>query len=190
MHDGIIPLKRDTNSRVVVPLAYQSAVLESLHASHWGVVKTKQLARHYVWWPSLDANIEVMVKECDICRQCLRSPLQHYTAWPKTEKPWECVYIDFAGPFKGKMWLLCVDAHSKYLYVGMMEVGQTSSKQTIQVLKDIFALDGLPSTIVTANGTQFTARDFEEFCFQHPPHYLTSISPAFKWRGRTICLHI
>ena len=41
-----------------------------------------------------------------------------------------------------------------------MQVGQTSSKQTILVLKDMFALEGHPSTIVTNNGTPVTAGDF------------------------------
>ena len=110
---------------VVVLQAHQSTVIESLHAFHWGVINTKQLARRYIWWPSLNADIEIMVKECDICTQCSRSPPQHYTGWPKTDKPWERAHIDFAGPLIGEIWRLCVDAHSKYPYAGIMEIGQT-----------------------------------------------------------------
>ena len=152
-------------------------MLDSLHLSHWGIVKVKQLARRYVWWSTINTDIETVTQKCDICRQSSTMPTQHYTAWPATEKPWERIHLDFAGPFRGKMWLLCIDAYSKFPYVGMMEIGQTSSKQTVQVIKDIFALEGLPDTIVTDNGAQFTSKEFDEFCLQHHIHHITS--PAY-----------
>ena len=188
LHDNIVLLQRDTNSRVVVPKALQTTVLETLHSSHWGVVKVKQLARRYVWWSSLNADIEKLTKACDVCKQLSAAPTQCFTEWPKTEHPWERVHLDFAGPFKDKMWLICIDAHSKFPYMGKMEIGQTSAKQTIQVLKDIFSLEGLPNTVVTDNGPQFTSSDFEAFCKQHgishitsPPHHPPSNGEAERF---------
>ncbi|KAF6026175.1 hypothetical protein EB796_015516 [Bugula neritina] len=123
-------------------------------------------------------DIEKLTKACDVCKQLSAAPTQCFTEWPKTEHPWERVHLDFAGPFKDKMWLICIDAHSKFPYMGKMEIGQTSAKQTIQVLKDIFSLEGLPNTVVTDNGPQFTSSDFEAFCKQigishitSPPHH-------------------
>ncbi|KAF6028631.1 hypothetical protein EB796_013067 [Bugula neritina] len=45
-----------------------------------------------------------------------------------------------------------------------MEIGQTTSRQTVQVLKDIFAIEGVPTTIVTDNGPQFSSQEFTNFC--------------------------
>ncbi|KAF6016713.1 hypothetical protein EB796_024978 [Bugula neritina] len=133
-------------------------------------------------------DIEKLTKACDVCKQLSAAPTQCFTEWPKTEHPWERVHLDFAGPFKDKMWLICIDAHSKFPYMGKMEIGQTSAKQTIQVLKDIFSLEGLPNTVVTDNGPQFTSSDFEAFCKQHgishitsPPHHPPSNGEAERF---------
>ena len=38
--------------------------------------------------------------------------LLHPWLWPA--KPWQSIHVDFAGPFMGKMFLIVVDAHSKW----------------------------------------------------------------------------
>ena len=35
---------------------------------HPGIVKMKSLARSYVWWPNLCAEIEAKVKDCAECQ--------------------------------------------------------------------------------------------------------------------------
>lgn len=174
VHDDVILLQGDAYTRVVIPQTLQANVLETLHSSHWGVVKVKQLARRYVWWGTLNSDIERLIKACDVCRQLATTPTQKYTEWPKTESPWDRLHLDFAGPFRGKMWLICIDSHSKFPYVGKMEIGQTSTQQTVQLLRDIFSIEGLPKTIVTDNGPQFVSNDFETFCNKHGIQHVTS----------------
>lgn len=175
--EGVLLLQGEKFTRVIIPKKLQTDVLSTLHSSHWGVVKMKQLARRYAWWSKINCDIEEMVKSCEICRQCSSMPSQTYNNWPIPQGAWERVHLDFAGPFRGKMWLLCIDAYSKFPYVGVMNIGQTTAKQTVQVLKDIFSLEGLPKTIVTDNGPQFIASDFEEFCNQYFIKHITS--PAY-----------
>lgn len=52
----------------IIPEVLRNSVLDLLHRAHFGVVKTKILARSAVWWPKLDDDIECMVKSCDICQ--------------------------------------------------------------------------------------------------------------------------
>ena len=45
----------------------------------------------------------------------------HVTGPTFTPKlPWQRVYIDFAGPFMGKMFLIVFDSHSKWFKVEIM----------------------------------------------------------------------
>lgn len=50
-------------SRVVLPQKMRQLVLEELHKNHDGIVVTKALARSYFWWPTIDKQIEDIVKK-------------------------------------------------------------------------------------------------------------------------------
>ena len=50
--------------RVVLPPPLQSEVLALLHELHPGCTRCKQLARSYVLWPGIDADIERVVQSC------------------------------------------------------------------------------------------------------------------------------
>ena len=83
----------------------------------------------------------------------------HPWVWPNT--PWKRIHIDFAGPFLSKMFLIVIDAHSKWPEVVLMS--STTSHKTIEALQVLFARHGLPEQIVSDNGPQFTAEEFEAF---------------------------
>ena len=72
---------------------------------------------------------------------------------------------DFAGPINGVTYLVLVDSHSKWPEV--MTMPSTSASATIIVLDKLFATHGLPETIVSDNGTQFTSPQFDEYCNSH-----------------------
>ena len=98
-------------SRIIVPSKMRQCVLDELHESHPGIVKKKSLARHYVWWPKMDADIEQVVRACDACESTRSSPAVaplHPWEWP--QRLWSRLHADFAGPFHGHMFLIVVDA--------------------------------------------------------------------------------
>ena len=109
-------------SHIVIPLQGRTQVLNELHEAHTGASKMKMLARAYVWWPKLDSDIERLAKNCTTCQATSSSlpkaPL-HRWEWPA--QPWSRLHLDFAGPFLGHMFLVHVDAHSKWLSVEVMQ---------------------------------------------------------------------
>ncbi|KAM7315470.1 uncharacterized protein ISCGN_005253 [Ixodes scapularis] len=148
--------------RVVVPEKLRSVLLDEIHEGHPGVVRAKELARSSFWWPSVDQDVENHVKACEQCQQQRNLPTQaplHPWSWPT--KPWQRVHVDYAGPFRGAMFLVIVDAHSKWPEVFIMQA--TTSAKTIEKLQEVFARFGMPETLVSDNGTQFTSNEFKDF---------------------------
>ena len=76
-------------ARIIVPPPGRQYVLTKLHDTHTGCSKMKVLARSYIWWPKMDAKIEMTVKSCTICQENQPSPSSaplHSWEWP--EQPW------------------------------------------------------------------------------------------------------
>ena len=51
---------------MIVPQKGRRLVLEELHESQTGSSKIKSLARTYVWWPKMDADIVETAKSCSV----------------------------------------------------------------------------------------------------------------------------
>ena len=62
-------------------------------------------------------------------------------------------------PHSGCMYMVVVDAYSKFPEV--VKMTNTTAQTTIIALRDIFSRSGLPEILVSDNGAQFTAREFE-----------------------------
>ena len=149
-------------SRVVVPKPGREAMVEELHGGHPGVVRMKALARSYMWWPGISRDLEQRVHSCPQCQQSRNVPPPaplHPWEWPS--EPWARLHLDFAGPFQGRMFLVLVDAYTKWLEV--IPMSSTTSAATVEKLRYIFAVHGLPQRIVTDNGPQFTSQEIAEF---------------------------
>uniref|UniRef100_H3ARR4 Uncharacterized protein n=1 Tax=Latimeria chalumnae TaxID=7897 RepID=H3ARR4_LATCH len=139
-------------SRVVVPLTLQEQVLSELHNGH----------ACFVWWPKVDMDIETKVKQCNACQQTRDVPLRLPYIAGDPERPWSRIHIDYASPFMGKMSLVVVDAHSKWLEV--LPVLSATAAVTIEKLRFILATHGLPDALVSDNAPVFTCEKFRSFC--------------------------
>ncbi|XP_031635639.1 uncharacterized protein K02A2.6-like [Contarinia nasturtii] len=148
--------------RTVIPKKLQQNVLNELHLSHFGVVKTKALARSYVYWPNLDKDIENLIKRCESCQLARPSPEKsELIPWKPTDSAWKRIHIDYAGPVHGFYLLIVVDSYSKWIEV--FKTKQMTTSFTISKLRETFSRYGLIDTLVSDNGTQFTSYEFKEF---------------------------
>lgn len=149
-------------NRTIIPPKCRQNILDALHTAHPGIVRMKALARSYVWWPQMDADIERAVKLCIPCQETRHEPPKaELHAWETTHKPWSRLHIDFAGPFRGKLFLIVVDSYSKWLEVFVVK--STSSQAAIKPLRSLFATFGIPDSIVSDNATVFTSDEFKKF---------------------------
>jgi hypothetical protein len=150
--------------RVVIPLALQPQLLEQLHAEHFGIVRMKSLARQFIWWSGIDADIKRISQNCKPCQESAPNPQSApLHPWEFPERAWQRLHVDLAGPFLGKTWLVVMDAHSKWPEVFNLENNSTSHS-VIRRLRECFTRFGIPEQIVSDNGRQFVSKEFKDFC--------------------------
>ena len=150
-------------SRAIIPNKLQHRILKMLHEGHPGITRMKMLAIQCVYWQGIDRTIEDLVKSCDACQKAAKMPIKNILSpWPEPSHAWERIHIDFAGPMENAMFLIVVDAYSKWPEVIQMKT--ITSTATICELSKMFARYGFPETLVSDNGTQFTSAEFERYC--------------------------
>lgn len=149
--------------RIVIPQDYQQKVLKALHNGHPGQARMKSIMRSYVYWPGVDQDVENFVQSCHTCAMAAKAPTKTLlSSWPQASRPWERLHIDFAGPVGGQYFLVIVDSYSKWPEI--LKTPVITARVTIEMLQETFARYGLPETIVSDNGTQFSSGIFKEFC--------------------------
>ncbi len=160
-------------ARVVVPEQGRAGLLEQLHQSHPGMSKMKGLARSYLWWPNLDADIETRVRDCNICQEQRKSPARaplHPWEWPR--QPWRRIHMDYAGPFFGKLFLIIIDAHSKW--IDAYPVSSATTAATLECLRKSFSVHGIPEMIVSDNTQCFVSEASKDFMTKNGITHVTS----------------
>lgn len=172
--------------RIIIPSTLQQLVLNELHKSHFGIIRMKEIARSYFWWPNLNKEIENITKNCIVCLQNSKSPSKIQKPWPVPPSPWYRIHADFLGPFYNKMYLIVVDSYSKWPEA--FEMTNITSTRTIEVFKTLFSRFGFPVHLVTDNGRTFTSTDFQEYCKENqikhtftPPYHPATNGAAEKF---------
>jgi len=94
----------------------------------------KAVACSHVWGAGLDEEIEELVQACQSCQAVKTAPPVtplHPWLWPS--KPWKWIHAALASLFKGKMFLLVTDAHSKWPEI--VEMSSTTATKTVEELR-------------------------------------------------------
>ena len=163
--------------RLIVPTKLRPEMIKRIHESHMGIVKSIALAKEYLYWPGMAAQIQNAVESCSACqthqKAQQREPMISHEI---PDVPWEKISADLFK-FRGNYYLLCVDYYSKYPDINLLP--DTSSHTTIAAMKATFSRFGIPSSCVSDSGPQFDSGEFEEFAskwgFKHIP-----ISPTYS----------
>nr|KAG5697301.1 hypothetical protein BaRGS_004967 [Batillaria attramentaria] len=159
-------------TRVVIPQSLQPKILDLLHIGHFGMERMKQLARTAVYWPGIDAAIEMTSRRCDSCGEHQNKPSKPPVhPWMLPEKPWSRVHLDHAINFMGTNWLVITDAYSKYPCIH--PTSSTSTRATLDLLEEDFAHFGYPHTLVSDNATTFVSEEFQSWCKERGITHLT-----------------
>lgn len=159
--------------RVIIPSKFRKTLLDEIHSTHIGIVRTKALVRSYFWWPAIDKDIEMMINSCYQCKHHQNNPPKSKPIpWPDTTFAMERIHIDFCGPKFNYFFLIMVDAHTKWIEV--IKLKSITSKCTIECLEAIFVTFGFPKNLISDNGPSLVSAEFELFCRKNGINHTTS----------------
>lgn len=150
------------NECIVIPREMRKEIIDRIHYSHQGMTKSLKRARLSVFWPGISNQIKQTIGNCPTCLKYSnsqnREPLQPHEI---PDLPWNKIACDIYE-LNGKKYLLVVDYYSKYPEIAELHRNMTSGN-VIKHLKTMFATHGIPLTVVSDGGTQFTSQEFKKF---------------------------
>ena len=157
--DGIIV----HGSRIVVPTSMRKEVLQALHRSHQGIVRTKQRARQCVFWPNINAAIESEIRSCVECqREAASQPCEPmFTDESTATYPFQELSTDIFE-YGGKYFLVVVDRYTGWPCVAEWNRCPTSN-DVIKAVSRMFADFGVPVRVRSDGGPQFKSAEWLEF---------------------------
>lgn len=156
-----------------VPESLTHLLIKKAHdiptSAHGGVTKTLHRLRRWYYWPKMASQVRQFVLNCNICKET--KPLNQHTqptigSEILTERPFQKLYIDFLGKYprskSGNAYIfIVVDHFSKFVFMKAMK--EATTENVIKFLiQEIYMKFGVPETIHSDNGTQFTAKGFKE----------------------------
>lgn len=180
--------RRGGSPKVVLPAVLIPMVFHYFHSSavggHLGIHKSIAKIRKEFIYKGMDRDIAERVKTCHTCS--VSKPSQNskigLLASEVAERPFEKVFIDYVGAFPrsksgNKFLLVAVDAFSKFCW--LMPLKAATAKLTIRALQSqLLQHFGIPETIVSDNGSQFTSHEFHSFCKGNGIRHVTT-SPYY-----------
>lgn len=163
------------NGRLYVPISLREEALRTVHdtllAGHQGIRRTLDLLQRSYWWPTMRQDVQSYVSTCETCARSKPDsgrPSGFLLPLPIPDRPWQALSMDFIVDlpvsFGYTTILVVVDVLTKMCH--FIPVKQLpTSKETADLLFDnVFRLHGLPSSIVSDRGTQFTSKFWRAVC--------------------------
>ena len=162
-------------SRLIIPTSLRPEILNKLHSAHQGVVKCLERAKHSVWWPGVRRDIISIVEKCTVCCKHRVQHAEPLIPSPFPGRPWEKVGTDLFE-WKKSNYIVVIDYYSRYIEIA--KLSSTTSSDVVRHLKSIFARHGIPNTVVSDNGPQFSSSTFSDFSKSYGFNHTTS-SPRY-----------
>nr|CAI5840213.1 unnamed protein product [Callosobruchus analis] len=160
----------------VVPKERRTSVIKDHHdpplSGHLGTFKTHARVAAKYYWPKMKADVARYVTRCTACLRTKpeqRKPAgQMLSNAPSITRPWQVLSVDLVGPLPrsgpGHKYILSVlDLFSKFVMLFPLRTA-TAAAIRRYLEEQVFLVFGVPSRIITDNGSNFTSHCITELC--------------------------
>ena len=156
MYDGL----EFKGERLVVPQGLRTEIKKDIHVSHAGVEGCLRQARESIYWPGMNAELRHWISTCEPCRLFeVSHGKETLMSHEVQQRPWEKVAVDLLTHDQ-KYYLVTVDYYSAFWELDRLRT--TDSGAVVRELKAHFAGYGSPCQLVSDNGPQFVAVEFQK----------------------------
>ena len=148
--------------RLVIPDGLRQQVAANLHAGHQGLDSMLRRARHAVYWPGMEGDLQYHRSTCTSCDVHAPSlPAEGMNLTPPPDYPFQCTVVDMFQ-MEGHMYMAYADRLTGWLEVAHFPNGTTSPKLMSQ-LRRYFTRWGAPEQISMDGGTNLVSEEMATF---------------------------
>lgn len=165
--------------RLYLPTSMRKDAFCAAHELHTGYKATYERLRQTVWWPGMFRNVRDWVLSCSLCSTARpRLPPKTEASWPRG-LPFQRIHADWCHvPGEGNL-LLLVDAESGWIEATLLK--ERTTEKVISCLSTLCSRFGVPKTLVSDNGPEFTSEALNQWCARNgivkvesPPYHQQS----------------
>jgi transposase InsO family protein len=151
-------------------------LLDEIHTGQCGVYAASRTLfgkafRSGFYWPTAKSDAAELVQRCEACQFLSKQqhlPAQQLQTIPVTW-PFACWGLDLIGPFKKSQGgythvLVAIDKFTKW--IEYKPIASLTSAKAVEFIQDIIFRFGIPNSIITDLGSNFTSSEFFDFCEQ------------------------
>ncbi|KAG7168488.1 hypothetical protein Hamer_G002563 [Homarus americanus] len=118
-------------------------------------------ARKLIFCPSMCSEVKQYIESCNICASSAsRQAPEPLYLHDVPDRPWKKVGTDIFT-IKRRDYLVTVNSFSQFIEADNLPV--SDSETFVFKLESHFARHGIPATLISDNGPQFTSKHFQQF---------------------------
>ena len=157
--------------RLVIPKSQRQPLMEMAHdrSGHFSVDKTRSILNNKFTWPGMGTDVRTYILACVRCKQYNKTahkqaPLHNR---PVITEPHDEVALDIVGPlprskqgYRFALTAICMASRWPEVY----PLKDTGAENIVNGLVEFLARNGIPSKILTDQGSQFTSGVMAQTC--------------------------
>jgi ribonuclease HI/transposase InsO family protein len=156
-----------------IPSIIGKQLLDEIHAGQCGIHATSRTLVGKVfsssfYWPTTKSDAAELVQRCEACQFLSK---QHHLSTQQLQTipvtwPFACWGLDMIGPFKKAQGgythvLVAIDKFIKW--IEYKPIASLTSAKAVEFIQDIIFRFGIPNSIITDLGSNFTSSEFFDF---------------------------
>ena len=164
---------KETTTQICVPKTIRADILALAHdipmSGHLGIKKTKDRVMPHFYWPGMCADIARYCRSCPSCQKTIdkgRVPPVPLSKMSMVAEPFAKVGMDIIGPIiptstTGYQYILVmVDFATRYPEA--VPLRRITAEAVAEAAFVMWTRTGIPASVLTDRGTQFTGKVWEE----------------------------